>query len=57
MEEFLDEAFFIQEEGGPPEPVPGPLNTSFVKQCNQAGLYPDPCLWPYFSLPNYKTTS
>ena len=33
MEELLAEVFFILGEGGPPQPVPGPLNTSFEKQC------------------------
>ena len=59
MGELLDEAFFIpgREEGGPPEPVPEPLN-SFEKQRKLAStlilIYgPD----PYSTPPNYKTTS
>ena len=38
MGELLDEAFFIQEGGGPPEPVLGPLNTSFEKQGRLASI-------------------
>ena len=38
--EDVNEAFFIQKEG-PPEPVLGPLNTSFEKQCK---LAPTPIL-------------
>ena len=52
---YLTEHSSFQKEGGPPELVLGPLNSSFEKL--QAYLYPDLSLWPYFPLLNYKTTS
>ena len=43
MEELLDEASSFWEEGGPPEPVLGPQNTSFERQCQLASpRIPDP---------------
>jgi len=46
----------FQKEEGPPEPVPGPLNSSFEEECK-----PGPTLILIYSLifnsPNYKTTS
>ena len=44
------------EEGGPPEPVPGPPNTSFEKQCKLASILILICI-PIFYSSNYKTTS
>ena len=41
---------------GPPEPVLGPLNTSFEKQCKLASTL-ILTLWLYFPLLNYKTIS
>ena len=47
--EDVNEAFFIPERKPPDHSTPA-LKTM------QACLYPDPYLWPYFSLSNYKTT-
>ena len=47
------EAFFTP---GPPEPISGATKHQFWRII-QACLYPNLCQWPYFLLPNYKTTS
>ena len=52
----MKHSLFQEEGGGPPEPVLGPLNTCFEKQCKLASTL----ILTYgsvFQSPNYKNTS
>ena len=53
---YLMKQSSFQEEGRPPEPVPGATKCQ-LQEIMQACLYPNSYLLPHFHSLNYKTTS